>query len=179
MIKPIIIVKYNSRWPRMYEKEKTRILNAIGNKIATIEHIGSTAVPGLGAKPIIDMMAAVRRMPDSLYCVNPLQTLGYKYFFCPEFPERCAFIDGTIGGAPHHLHMTEFMSDFWKEKLLFRDVLCAKPDIAQEYYQLKKIWAARYGADRDKYESYTEAKTQFIQSVLTKAQSEIETPEHK
>jgi len=160
----------------MYEKEKARILNAIGNKIVTIEHIGSTAVPSLGAKPIIDMMAAVRRMPDSIDCIKPLQTLGYEYFFYPEFPERCVFIDGTIGGGRHHLHMTEFMSDFWKEKLLFRDFLRANPDVAQEYYQLKKIWADRHGADREKYEAYTEAKTEFIESVLAKARAESETP---
>ena len=91
MPQPIIIANYNPQWPVMYEEEKARILGAIRHNIVAIEHIGSTAVPGLGAKPIIDIMAAVRRMSDSLECIEPLQTLGYDYYFYPEFPERCFF----------------------------------------------------------------------------------------
>ena len=68
--------------------------------------------------------------------------------------------------------MTEFLSDFWTEKLLFSDYLRTHPDVAEEYYWLKKEWATKYGADRDKYEAYTEAKTPFIQSVITRARAE-------
>jgi GrpB-like predicted nucleotidyltransferase (UPF0157 family) len=156
----------------MYEEEKTRIFSAIGHKVVAIEHIGSTAVPGLGAKPIIDIMVAVRRMPDSLECIESLQALGYEYYYYPEFPERCVFLDGSVGAGPHHLHMTEFQSDFWTTKLLFRDYLRSHPEIAEEYFQLKKEWAEKYGIDRDKYEDYTEAKTPFIESVLAKARAE-------
>lgn len=169
MPQPIVIVEYNHKWPAMYEEEKARILGAIGHIIVAIEHIGSTAVPLLGAKPIIDMMAAVRRMPDSLECVEPLKKLGYVYHFYPEYPERCVFIDGTIGGAPHHLHMTKFNSNFWKEKLLFRDYLRAHPDTAQEYCKFKLIWAKQYGTDRENYLPYTDAKNEFIDIVLKRA----------
>ncbi|HEY41923.1 MAG TPA: GrpB family protein [Dehalococcoidia bacterium] len=172
MPQPIIIVDYNPQWPAMYEKEKARILGTIGHKVVAIEHIGSTAVSGLGSKPIIDIMAAVRRMSDSLECIEPLQTLGYEYYYYPEFPERCVFLDGSVGAAPHHLHMTEFLSDFWTEKLLFRDYLRAHPEAAEKYCRLKKKWAKKYGADRDKYEDYTEAKTPFIEAVLARARSE-------
>lgn len=173
MPEPIIITEYNLEWPHMYEEEKARILGVIRQKVVAIEHIGSTAVPNLGAKPIIDIMAAVQRMSDSLECIEPLQTLGYEYYFYTEFPERCVFLDGSVGAGPHHLHMTEFMSDFWIEKLLFRDYLRAHPEVAREYLRLKKEWAAKYGADRDKYEAYTEAKTPFIESVLGRARSEL------
>ena len=156
----------------MYEEEKARILAAIEHKVIAIEHIGSTAVPGLGAKPIIDIMAAVRRMSDSLECIEPLQTLGYEYYYYPEFPDRCVFVDGPMGAGPHHLHMAERASDFWTEKLLFRDYLRAHPEVAKKYYHLKKEWAVKYGADRDKYEVYTEAKTPFIQSALATARAE-------
>jgi len=172
MPQPIVIVEHDPRWPENYEDERTRILSVIGHKIVAIEHIGSTAVPGLGAKPIIDIMVAVHRISDSQECIEPLQDLGYKYHYYPEFPDRCVFVDGSMGVGPHHLHMTELMSDFWTEKLLFRDYLRTHPEIAEEYYRLKKEWAARYGADRDKYEAYTEAKTPFIQSVLVKARTE-------
>ena len=172
MSQPVVILAYNPQWPAMYEAEKDRILQAIGDKIVAIEHVGSTAVPRLGAKPIIDVMAAVRHMSDSKDCVQPLRELGYEYFFYPEFPERCFFRDGSMGEGPHHLHMTEFMSEFWEEKLLFRDYLRAHGGTAQEYYELKTKWAVEYGQDREKYEAYTEAKTLFIQSVLKKARAE-------
>jgi GrpB-like predicted nucleotidyltransferase (UPF0157 family) len=169
MPQPIVIVRYNPQWPSMYEGEKERILVAVGHLILAIEHIGSTAVPGLGAKPIIDMMAAVRRMSDSLECIKPLKELGYDHYFYPEFPERCVFIDGTIGGSSHHLHMTEYMSGFWKDKISFRDYLRAHVDVAQEYYRLKLEWAEKYGSDREEYLDYTNAKNGFIAAVLEKA----------
>lgn len=172
MPQPIVIVKYNPRWPVMYEDENARILGVIGHIIVSIEHIGSTAVPGLGSKNIIDIMAAVHRMPDSLKCIEPLKTLGYVYHFYPQYPERCAFIDGTIGGAPHQLHMTEFMSGFWKDKISFRDYLRAHDNVAQEYYRLKLKWAEKYGADREDYIPYTDAKNEFIYDVLEKARKE-------
>ena len=179
MLQPIVIVEYNPKWPFMYEEERTRILGAIGQILVAIEHIGSTAVPGLGSKPIIDIMAAVHSMSHSLLCIEPLKELGYDYHFYTQYPERCVFLDGSVGAAPHHLHMTEFMSDFWEEKLLFRDYLRAHGGTAQEYYELKMKWAAKYGVDREKYEAYTEAKTPFIQSVLTKARAERQSRNHE
>jgi len=173
MPQPIIIVEYNPEWLVLYEEEKARILTAIGQKIVAIEHIGSTAVPRLGSKPIIDIIAAVHRMSDSLECIEPLQALGYEYYYYPEYPERCVFLDGSVGAGPHHLHMTEFQSDFWITKLLFRDYLRAHPEVADEYYRLKKTLAKKYGVDRDKYEDYTEAKTPFIESVISKARAEL------
>ena len=173
MAEPIEILEYNAEWPAMYEAEKARILGAAGAKIVAIEHIGSTAVPGLGAKPIIDVLAAVEQMSDSLACIEPLKNLGYEYYFWPEFPERCLFLDGPIGAGPHHLHMTGSMSDFWREKLLFRDFLRAHSEVAEEYYELKKAWAATYGADSDRYEPYTEAKNGFIDSLLRRARLQV------
>ena len=172
MAEPIVIADYDGRWPEMYEGERARILDAVGHVILAVEHIGSTAVPGLGAKPIIDMMAGVRDMADSLTCIGPLRHLGYEYHYWPEYPERCVFLDGPMGAGPHHLHMTEIESDFWREKLLFRDYLRKHADVAQEYFRLKTEWAAKYGADREKYEDYTEAKTAFIQGVIAEAHAE-------
>ena len=139
---PIVIVQYDIRWPALFYKEKSRILGAVGEKVVAVEHIGSTAVPGLDAKPIIDMLAAVESMSDSLECVEPLRRLGYEYHYWPEYPERCVFLDGSMGAASHHLHMTEFESQFWQDKMLFRDFLRAHPRVAKEYAQLKRKLAA-------------------------------------
>ncbi len=169
---PIVIVDYDPQWPAMFEEEKERICGVVGDILVAIEHIGSTAVPGLGSKTCIDILAAVPEIPDSLKCIEPLKELGYNYYFEPKYPERCVFMDGTVGGAPHHLHMTAYMSDFWKDKILFRDYLCTHREMAGEYYRLKLIWAEKYGADREEYLDYTDAKNDFIVMVLSKAREE-------
>lgn len=164
----VTIAEYDSQWPVMYEEEKERILSVIGHTVVAIEHVGSTSVPGLGAKPIIDIMVAVRRLADAAACVEPLQSLGYEYV--PEhevvMPERRFFRKGLRGAGTHHLHMVEQTSEFWERHLLFRDYLRAHPKVAQQYYALKKELAARYGSDRS---SYTDAKTPFIESVVNQA----------
>ncbi|MCK4723405.1 MAG: GrpB family protein, partial [Dehalococcoidia bacterium] len=93
MTYPVGIVNYDPQWPVLYEEEKGRILDVIGRRIAAIEHIGSTAVPELAAKPIIDIMIAVRRLADADECIEPLQDIGYEYVreFEVEMPERRFF----------------------------------------------------------------------------------------
>jgi len=142
----------------------------IGHQVVAIEHIGSTAVPGLGAKPIIDIMIAIRQLDDAKNCIEPLKSIGYTYF--PEheddFPERRYFDTGTSRTQMYHLHMVERISAFWERHLLFRDFLRECPDVARQYHELKKELADRYGSDRV---SYTDAKTHFITSVENQARA--------
>ena len=172
MPNPMVIVDYQHQWPREFEKERKRIFGVIGDKILEVEHIGSTAVPGLGAKPIIDIMVAVSAISHGYECVGPLRSIGYEHVPFPEFPERLFFRDGPMGDGPHHLHLTEFTSGFWAEKLLFRDFLRAHGEVAHEYLTLKKDLADKYGADREIYEQYTVAKTSFIEGALNRARGE-------
>jgi GrpB-like predicted nucleotidyltransferase (UPF0157 family) len=76
---PVVIVDYDPRWPELFEAEKARILEACGEWLATVEHIGSTSVPGLAAKPIIDIMPGLRRLEEGRHCIEPMQKLGYQY----------------------------------------------------------------------------------------------------
>lgn len=165
---PVVIVDYDPQWPALYTEEKRRILTVIGDAVIAIEHVGSTAVPGLGAKPIIDIMAAVRRLPDAEKCVEPLRTIGFEYV--PEYneviPERRYFHKGPAEARTHHLHMVELTSGFWEKHLLFRDLLRTHPEEAQRYCQLKKELAANVGSDR---ETYTEVKTSYIESAIANA----------
>jgi GrpB-like predicted nucleotidyltransferase (UPF0157 family) len=172
MSRPVRIEDYDPQWPVLYEEEKCRIFEVIGDMIVRIEHIGSTAVPNLGAKPIIDIVVAVNRLSDAEKCIKPLQRIGYEYQ--PEhetsMPERRFFRKGNPPKEQHyHLHMVERTSDFWKRHLLFRDYLRTHPKATQEYYELKKKLAIEYDTDR---EAYTEAKTSFIESVVAKAKAE-------
>ena len=166
---PVLIVDYDPKWPAIYEEEKATILRAIGNKVIAIEHVGSTAVLGLGGKPIIDIMVAVRRLADAEECVEPLGAVGYDYRPEASTKDRLFFNKGPPE-AHRHLHVTEEESDSWWRHLLFRDFLRSHPDIARQYYDLKEELAARFRYDR---EAYTEAKTPFINSVVDRARTEI------
>ncbi|MCW4052242.1 MAG: GrpB family protein [Candidatus Bathyarchaeota archaeon] len=172
MNRSVRIVDYDPQWPIIYEEEKRRILEVVGDIIARIEHVGSTAVPNLGAKPIIDIMVAVDKLEDAEKCIEPLQRIRHEYQ--PEqeaeTPERRFFRKGNPPKEQHyHLHMVNLTSDFWKRHLLFRDCLRTHPKTAQEYYKLKKRLAGKYGLDR---EGYTKAKTSFIEAVLAEAKAE-------
>ena len=166
---PVVVVDYDPQWSILYKKEKAEILRVIGDKVVAIEHIGSTAVPGLGAKPIIDIMTAVRHLSDADQCIQPLESIGYEYLPEPEtqIPEWRYFRKGPQK-AHRHLHMVELTSDFWRRVLLFRDYLRSHSRIAREYYDLKKQLATERGLDR---KDYTDAKTAFIRSIIARAQT--------
>lgn len=176
MPRPVIIVEYDPQWPILYGEEKLRIIEAVGHKVLAIEHIGSTAVLGLGAKPIIDIMAGVRKATDAEECLPLLRDIGYTDV-TPEPEEEDWHY--CLGKGPHtdaelsatyHLHLVNFMSDHWKKHLLFRDFLRTHPEVAQQYYELKKKLAAKHGSDRN---AYTEAKTPFIELVIAQARQQI------
>lgn len=172
MSRQVKIVDYNPKWPILFEDEKSLILDAIGHIIARVEHIGSTAVSNLGAKPIIDIMVAVNSLKDAEKCIKPLQKLGYEYIPKHEvsIPERRYFRKGKPPKEQHyHMHMVELKSWFWKKHLLFRNYLRNNPEAAQEYLNLKERLALNYRSGR---EGYTEAKTSFIESIVAKAEAE-------
>src|SRR5712692_7998308 len=164
----IIIADYNPVWPVLFEEEKARILAVAGNYIDEIQHVGSTSVPGLGAKPIIDIMVGLRERSLVEQCIQPLEGLGYEYLGEYGISERHYFRKplADIGSRTHHIHMIVRGSDFWKRHILFRDYLRAHPEDARHYYLLKKELADKFGSDR---EGYMDAKTEFIEAILAKA----------
>ncbi|MGH8104308.1 MAG: GrpB family protein [bacterium] len=165
MPSPVIVVDYDPRWPHLFEAEKALLRHTLGDRITAIEHVGSTAVPGLGAKPVIDIMAAVPRLALAAECVPLLASINYEYF--PEYekkiPERRFFRKGPADARTHHLHIAENTSDFWRWLVAFRDYLRAHPDIAREYERTKRAFAAQYGPNRD---GYQDAKGPFIVGVV-------------
>ncbi len=171
---PVIIVDYDPRWPRFYDEEKTNILRVIGPMVVGIEHIGSTAVPGLAANPIIDILLGVKHLSDATWCIQPLRTLGYEYV--PEdeksIPDQRYFrkgkVQGTEQGSTHHLHIVEAGGDSWSPHLLFRDYLRAHPEEARRYVDLKKTLTARFGSDR---KSYADAKADYFQEIVARAKA--------
>jgi GrpB-like predicted nucleotidyltransferase (UPF0157 family) len=160
------IAEYDPAWPEAYERERAAIADALGGHVLAIEHVGSTSVPGLGAKPIIDIIIGLRDLADHARCVAPLESLSYEHKGEYGIPGRHYFRKPVQGLRTHQVHMVEQGSAFWVRHLLFRDYLRANPDEAAAYGRLKRELAARFGAD---VEGYTEAKTEFIRSAEARA----------
>jgi GrpB-like predicted nucleotidyltransferase (UPF0157 family) len=162
------LVEYNPEWPRLYLDEKARILAAIGPWVSRIEHVGSTAVQGLAAKPILDILVGLRDLADAGLCIPRMEGLGYEYVpeYEKELPMRRYFRKGPRENRTHHVHMVEEGSDFWLEHLRFRDYLRDHPKEARRYERLKRDLAARFANDRD---AYTASKAEFIRSILSQA----------
>jgi GrpB-like predicted nucleotidyltransferase (UPF0157 family) len=164
------IVDYDPSWPAMYEAERKAVLQAAGEWLVDIQHLGSTSVPGLAAKPVIDIIAAVTSLNDARNIVGPLAAIGYDYVpeYEVEMPERRYFRKGRRGseGDKYHLHVVKPDSEFWNRHLAFRDYLRAHPEVAREYAELKRRLAAKHGTDVD---AYTDAKSAFILGIQEKA----------
>ena len=164
---PVRIAPADAAWPARFEIERGALAAAIGRWApGGIHHVGSTAVPGLDAKPVIDILVGVRDLASSRACFEPVAQLGYLYapylveemhWFCKPDPHR----------RTHHLHLVPADSRRFRDELAFRDHLRAHPDTAAEYAALKHGLAARFEYDR---EAYTDAKTGFISAVLARTE---------
>lgn len=164
----IEIVPYDSRWPELFALEKRALTHALGYFAGLrIEHFGSTAVPGLAAKPVIDILIGVSSKGDWPKMVQPLAVLGYVH-------GPGAFDDTVhwffVKGMPpygekrtHQIHFYELEAEGWRRELAFRDYLRTHAEDAKKYETLKRVLATKFTFDR---EAYTEAKTEFIQSIL-------------
>ncbi len=165
---PVEIAEYDPAWPALFERERGLIVGILGDLADAIEHVGSTAVLGLGAKPIIDIMVGLRTLAHHEPSVPPLQALGYTYKGEMGIPGRLYFRKPTDGIRTHQIHMVELGSDFWQRHILFRDYLRRHPREARAYYELKVRLAAKFRTDR---EGYTEAKSEFIEAALARARA--------
>ena len=174
---PIEIVAYDEAWPKRFEEEKARLLALPHNLIRKVEHFGSTAVPGLAAKAIVDVLVEVTDLAATRVFLAPLlEAEGCDFFWRgvhrdDEPPFYAWFIrrDTLDGRRTHHIHMVERNFPNW-EALLFRDYLRAHPAVAREYVTLKLELASHFQNDR---EGYTDGKTEFIKAITAVANSEF------
>jgi GrpB-like predicted nucleotidyltransferase (UPF0157 family) len=169
---PIEIVPHDPAWPRRFESEKSILLDIFRPVSVQVEHVGSTAVPGLGAKPVIDILLGVDQLADVEARIPDLAAARYEYVqrYENEFPERRLFAKPHQRPRAYHLHAVERSTAFWRRQLLFRDFLRRRPDVALDYCELKRRLAAAYGNDRD---GYARAKTAFIEAALERAGREL------
>ena len=164
--KSVGLAPHRAEWKTLFESEANLLREAAGKYAVAIEHIGSTAVSGLVAKPIIDILVGVQKLEDAEKCIAQLTEIGYEYRGEQGIAKRFYFRKGNADVSTHHLNIVEMTSEFWRGHLLFRDYLRQHADAAQSYGELKRGLALKHKGNRP---AYTEAKADFIKSVLEKA----------
>ncbi|MCK4276835.1 MAG: GrpB family protein [Phycisphaerae bacterium] len=163
----MLLVPYQSDWPHLFNTEAGRLREAIGDRIGAIEHIGSTAIPGTPAKPVIDMMGAVKSLAQAEQMVGDVEGLGYEWGprDRQDVPDRFYFVRRTPDQlkSTHHLSLAETTSGFWRRQVAFRDYLRATAEAAREYLDLKQRLAQEHPNDPG---AYVDSKTDFVEKIL-------------
>jgi GrpB-like predicted nucleotidyltransferase (UPF0157 family) len=161
----IRIVPYDPQWPERFEEERSLLEETIGRWVTGgIHHVGSTAVPGLEAKPVVDILVGVESLEAAQDCFGPLARIEYVY--APYLPDEMHwFCKPSPARRTHHLHLVPTGSRRYRQELAFRDRLRGDQRLAAEYGVLKRQLAQRYRDDR---EAYTRAKEEFIRNALAK-----------
>jgi GrpB-like predicted nucleotidyltransferase (UPF0157 family) len=166
MTEPILIEDYDPRWPECFELLRSRLASALGSLAAAIEHIGSTAVPALAAKPVLDIDILLSSDSARAPAITKLGALGYAHRGDLGVSGREAF-RAPAGDFPHHLYVCPPDSTEYQRHIAFRDYLRRHRDDANAYAELKRSLAARFRDDR---EEYTRAKAEFVEQILAKSE---------
>ncbi|WP_435359749.1 GrpB family protein [Haloarchaeobius sp. DFWS5] len=158
------LVSHDESWHHAYEREADRLRAELGDELLDIEHVGSTAVCGLPAKPILDITIAVRSLPVARELRPRIESLGYEFRPDDHVPDRLFFARGPESRRTHYLSLTPARSPTWREQVTFRDRLRGDIALRDEYADLKRRLADAFSENRS---GYTAAKNQFIERVLS------------
>lgn len=170
------LIPHNPKWAELFKEEKQVLKKTFGNVIIGIEHIGNTAIAGIPAKPIIDINVAVESLKVARSMKEKFEKLGYEHrpfvqgHTKEELKWQVLYVKGPEAKRSHHVHVTVFGNNYWRNDLLFRDYLRKHPVRAKQYAELKEKLAQKHADDRGKY---TENKEQFIKETLELARKEI------
>ncbi|MFN2515973.1 MAG: GrpB family protein [Pyrinomonadaceae bacterium] len=159
---------YTPLWGELYREEEERIMAAVGHLIVDLQHIGSTAIPGIKAKPILDVMAGVAQLEKALLCKALLETIGYDYIAQAGIASDYVFGKGVA--RTHYLHVVEYGGAKWTNHLCFRDRLRNDPGLAQAYEKLKEELSRKFS---DSHAKYHDAKSKFISEVVADLTNEL------
>lgn len=160
----VALCPYDLQWPTRFMAERTRLLSLFPTQFLGVEHIGSTAIPGMAAKPIIDILGGVESIAVADTLIGPLLRSAYttSMEFNATLTDRRWLMRWADGRRTHHLHLVVLGGAEWQQRVHFRDALRADSDLAERYERLKHDISRKHTADR---EAYTDAKTEFVLSV--------------
>lgn len=158
--------KYNPNWKKEFEKEKKELGKIIRGLYIDIEHVGSTSIPGISAKPIIDILISVKSLKDCDNLLKNLDNAGYSVRYDNAEKGEYLVRKGPEDSRTHYIHVVEDKADRCTEMIIFRDYLINNPEYIEQYQTLKEELASKYKNDR---KMYTASKNEFIKMVLDKA----------
>ena len=158
----VVLVDHDPAWPALFAELRDRVAATLGDLAVAIEHVGSTAVPGLVAKPIVDIDVVVPSTASIPVAIERLAAIGYVHRGDLGIPGREAF-SPPPGTPPHHLYVCPWEAPAWRRHVAFRDHLRAHPEVARAYADLKRQAARRFRDDRA---AYTDAKTAFVEEIV-------------
>lgn len=162
----VVLDEYNDEWERIYKEEEKKLNKLIGKYVIKIEHVGSTAIPGLIAKPIIDMGIAVEDLNKNLDYIEILKNNGYEYRDDNGIKGERLFKKINNGLTTHFIHIVEIKSKRWHDFITFRDYLLSHPEEIKTYADLKKSLEKKYANDR---KQYTASKNKYISEIIEQA----------
>ncbi|WP_028547739.1 GrpB family protein [Paenibacillus sp. UNC451MF] len=163
----VILSEYDPNWVIQFQQEKADIVSILQDIVIGIEHIGSTSIPGMAAKPIIDIMVGIADLEQlTAAYIDRLNDIGYEHVEHAGFPERKFFRKGERKAGTHHIHIYLYNGEHWKANVGFRNYLRNHPEAALQYAELKKQLKEQHAYNR---EAYTNAKAPFIQSIIAQA----------
>jgi len=168
--KKVVLSPYNFEWKKIYEKEKALLFSVLGNQALDIQHVGSTSVPGVKSKPIIDIAFAVKRTKDIEKIIKIMKKLGYEYKHEAGVRGRHFFAKGSEKNRTHYVHMVKFGGKQWRNLIYFREYLLGNKERIREYNELKENLAKEYKDNRD---TYTKKKSIFISEIIKQFEKEI------
>ena len=161
----VVLRTHNPLWGELFKQEKELISSVIADFLIDIQHIGSTVIPNIVAKPIIDIAVAIDSIDNIEKIIPPLENIGFIYRGEQGIPDRHLFVKGGEN-VRTHLHVMQKGHYEWDKHILFRDYLKKHPNDAKQYSELKQKLFLKYGNDREKY---TDSKSDFIQNIIKKA----------
>ncbi|MEG2656868.1 MAG: GrpB family protein [Clostridium sp.] len=167
----VMLYPYSEEWSMLFEKEKINIYNCIKEYVIDIQHVGSTSIKGMYAKPIIDIVVAIKNLEDGFKLIDDIESIGYHFKGSLGKSNRFFFWKGNDKSNTHNLHIVQHGDKNFDNLILFRNFMSNHCDYREEYCRLKLDLANKYKEDRD---AYTKSKTKFIVNVIELAKREIQ-----
>lgn len=159
---------YDKEWEVFFEKEKILLQKTLGPAALDIQHVGSTSVPGMSAKPIIDIALGIKALNSYKQYIVPLQSINYIFKEHVRLKNDYYFAKGNEEEITCHLHLVKYQGEIWKNYLAFRNYLRVNPQSVREYIELKETLRKKFPENRKKY---TAGKSKFISSIIKTARA--------
>ena len=158
----VALIEHQEEWNKIFNLDKDIILQILGNSVVDIQHVGSTAIPGISAKPIIDILVGLKNIFEAEHFISKFEEKSYEFRPNASTQDRILYIKGGENFRTHHIHVVQYDSNEWNRMIRFRDYLRENSNVALEYKELKEELAVKFPDNR---EEYTKGKENFVKQI--------------